>query len=163
MIRSRDVESGPAVRTGRGATKGPRNRKAPSVLHQEPGAVTWAREKAGLTKRALAGMVGLSEQYLGEFESGWRNASPTNLKKIADALNCPVAILERKRFHHSETALGNIDSLGNAIGAPGEYTIAGRLDTMEQRIGTIEVRLGRIERVLFALARAQGIDPETAG
>lgn len=44
------------------------------------------------------------------------------------------------------TAFGNIDSLANAIGAPGDRTIAQRLDT--------------IERVLFAMARAQGIDPD---
>ncbi|WP_406191787.1 hypothetical protein OG331_47560 [Streptomyces sp. NBC_01017] len=44
------------------------------------------------------------------------------------------------------TAFGNIDSLANAIGAPGERTITQRLDG--------------IERVLFALARAQGIDPD---
>ncbi|WP_432197048.1 hypothetical protein [Streptomyces sp. bgisy027] len=44
------------------------------------------------------------------------------------------------------TAFGNIDSLANAIGAPGERPIADRLDT--------------IERVLFAVARAQGIDPD---
>ncbi|MEU3282929.1 hypothetical protein [Streptomyces antibioticus] len=44
------------------------------------------------------------------------------------------------------TAFGNIDSLANAIGAPGDRTISQRLDS--------------IERVLFALARAQGIDPD---
>ncbi|MGW2331685.1 hypothetical protein ACWC5C_38875 [Streptomyces sp. NPDC001700] len=46
------------------------------------------------------------------------------------------------------TAFGNIDSLANAVGAPGDRSIAQRLDS--------------IERVLFALARAQGIDPDTA-
>lgn len=46
------------------------------------------------------------------------------------------------------TAFGNIDSLANAIGAPGDRTVSQRLDT--------------IERVLFALARAQGIDPDEA-
>ncbi|MEU6258655.1 hypothetical protein [Streptomyces sp. NPDC047043] len=44
------------------------------------------------------------------------------------------------------TVFGNIDSLANAIGAPGERTITDRLDG--------------IERVLFALARAQGLDPD---
>ncbi|MEU7088005.1 hypothetical protein [Streptomyces achromogenes] len=44
------------------------------------------------------------------------------------------------------TAFGNIDSLANAVGAPGERSITDRLDT--------------IERVLFALARAQGVDPD---
>ncbi|MEW1678118.1 hypothetical protein AB0O47_33505 [Streptomyces noursei] len=46
------------------------------------------------------------------------------------------------------TAFGNIDSLADAVGSPGERSITQRLDT--------------IERVLFALARAQGIDPDAA-
>lgn len=75
----------------------PRIRTRPSRLHQEPEAVTWAREKAGLTKRALADLVGISEQLMGEIESGWRSATPANLAKIATALNCPVVMLERKR------------------------------------------------------------------
>ncbi len=75
----------------------PRTRTRPSRLHQEPEAVTWAREKAGLTKRALANMIGISEQLMGEIESGWRNATPVNLAKIAAALNCPIVVVERKR------------------------------------------------------------------
>lgn len=72
-------------------------RRRPRVLNQEPSAVTWAREKCELTKRALAEAVGISEQLMNEIESGWRNATPANLRKIADALNCPVVLLERKR------------------------------------------------------------------
>ncbi|WP_328916285.1 MULTISPECIES: helix-turn-helix domain-containing protein [unclassified Streptomyces] len=75
----------------------PRPRTRPRHLHQEPEAVTWAREKAGLTKRALARQIGISEVLMGEIESGWRNATPTNLAKIAQALNCPLVALERKR------------------------------------------------------------------
>lgn len=75
----------------------PRTRTRPSRLHQEPEAVTWARQKAGLTKRALADKVGISEQLMGEIESGWRSATPANLTKIAEALNCPLVALERKR------------------------------------------------------------------
>ncbi len=52
------------------------------------------------------------------------------------------------------TTFGCTGPLGNAIGVPGERAIAGRLDTIEERLGTIE-------RVLFVLACAQGIDPET--
>ncbi|MBD0735289.1 helix-turn-helix domain-containing protein [Streptomyces sp. CBMA29] len=74
-----------------------RKRKRPGRLRQEPEAVTWAREKAGLTKRALAAKVGISEQLAGEIKSGWRNATPANLNRIAEALNCPVVVLERKR------------------------------------------------------------------
>ncbi|MFI6586003.1 hypothetical protein [Embleya sp. NPDC050493] len=43
-----------------------------------------------------------------------------------------------------QTAFRNVVSLADAVGAPGDRSIAQRLDT--------------IERVLFALARAQGID-----
>jgi transcriptional regulator with XRE-family HTH domain len=75
-----------------------RKRIRPSKLHQEPESVTWAREKAGLTKRALADLVGISEQLMGEIESGWRSATPANLARIAAVLNCPIVVLERKRY-----------------------------------------------------------------
>ncbi len=74
-----------------------RTRTRPLTLDHEPEAVTWARKKAGLTKRALAHAIGISEQLMGEIESGWRNATPANLIKIATALNCPLVSLERKR------------------------------------------------------------------
>jgi transcriptional regulator with XRE-family HTH domain len=72
-------------------------RQRPRKLHHEPAAVTWAREKNGLTKRAVAQAIGISEQLMSEIESGWRNATPANLAKIADVLNCPVVVLERKQ------------------------------------------------------------------
>ncbi|BBB00276.1 hypothetical protein RVR_7273 [Actinacidiphila reveromycinica] len=74
-------------------------RRRPKRLNQEPEAVTWAREKVGLTKRELAADVGISEQLMGEIESGWRSATPSNLAKIAGALNCPLVALERKRWN----------------------------------------------------------------
>jgi transcriptional regulator with XRE-family HTH domain len=74
-----------------------RKRMRPSKLDHEPEAVTWARKKAGVTKRALAEKIGISEQLMSEIESGWRNATPANLAKIAEALNCPLVALERKR------------------------------------------------------------------
>ncbi len=79
------------------ATDSTSRRKRTQTLHHEPEAVTWARTKAGLTKRALARQIGISEALMGEIESGWRSATPTNLTKIATALNCPVVFLERKR------------------------------------------------------------------
>jgi len=88
----------------------PRARTRPSRLHQEPEAVTWAREKAGLTKRALADLVGISEQLMGEIESGWRSATPANLVKIAEALNCPLVVLERKRYVGAASAAGTSSS-----------------------------------------------------
>ena len=74
-----------------------RKRTRPRTLDHEPEAVTWARKKAGLTKRALAELIGISEQLMNEIESGWRNATPANLAKLAQALNCPIVVLERKR------------------------------------------------------------------
>jgi transcriptional regulator with XRE-family HTH domain len=74
-----------------------RVRTRPRALDHEPEAITWARKKAGLTKRALAREICISEQLMGEIESGWRNATPANLTKIANALNCPLVSLERKR------------------------------------------------------------------
>ncbi|BBA96093.1 hypothetical protein RVR_1234 [Actinacidiphila reveromycinica] len=82
----------------------PRSRARPRRLCQEPEAVTWAREKAGLTKRALAARIGISEQLMGEIESGRRNATPANLLKIAAALNCPVVVLEGKRGSNATDA-----------------------------------------------------------
>lgn len=72
-----------------------RPRGAP--LSHAPAAVTFAREKAGLTKRALAASCGISEQLMCDIEAGRRNATPSNLKKLAQALNCPVVALEAPR------------------------------------------------------------------
>lgn len=69
--------------------------KAP--LDHEPEAVTYAREKAGLTRAALADRCGVSLSLISQIESGKRNATPSMLHKLAEALNCPVVILERKR------------------------------------------------------------------
>lgn len=92
-----------------------RRRQRPRSLHHEPQAVTWAREKTGLTKRALARTVGISEQLLGEIESGWRSTTPSNLARIAHALNCPVVLLERQRW---DTAPVNGDGDATAEGTP---------------------------------------------
>jgi transcriptional regulator with XRE-family HTH domain len=86
-----------------------RRRTRPRRLHHEPEAVTWAREKAGLTKRALADIVGVSEQLVGEIGSGWRSATPANLLKIAAALNCPLVVtldFRKQSAAQSKTAVG---------------------------------------------------------
>ncbi|MEU0181505.1 helix-turn-helix transcriptional regulator [Streptomyces sp. NPDC006207] len=72
---------------------GPRKRP----LNHSPEAVTYAREQAGLTKRALAQRIGISEQLMGEIESGRRNATPERIKQLAEALSCPRVALEAKR------------------------------------------------------------------
>jgi transcriptional regulator with XRE-family HTH domain len=71
--------------------------RAPERLNQEPQAVTWAREKAGLSQAQLARECNVARSLISEIEAGTRNATPENLIKIARALNCPVVFLERKR------------------------------------------------------------------
>ncbi len=66
-------------------------------MAHDPEAVTAAREKAGLSKRDLAAQIGVSEQLMGQIEAGERNATPANLTKLAKALGCPQAELERNR------------------------------------------------------------------
>lgn len=80
----------------------PGRRRPSGPLNQEPAAITYARERSGLTKQALADMAGISPQLMGEIESGWRNATPPVLLRIAEALNCPIVVLEAKRVVASE-------------------------------------------------------------
>jgi len=79
-----------------------RPRGAP--FNHEPQSVTFARQRAGMTKRALATACGFSEQLMCDIEAGRRNATPEKLRKIAAALNCPVVALEAKRPGTPETA-----------------------------------------------------------
>lgn len=66
-------------------------------LNHEPRAVIYAREKAGLTQDQLAERCGISQQLVSKIETGTRNATPRVLARIAEALNCPVVVLEAKR------------------------------------------------------------------
>lgn len=66
-------------------------------LDHEPEAVEYARRKAGLSKTDLAKRLGISLSLISMIESGDRNATPALLLRLADALNCPVVVLERKR------------------------------------------------------------------
>ncbi|MFD4830219.1 multiprotein-bridging factor 1 family protein [Streptomyces uncialis] len=66
-------------------------------LNHEPEAVEYARTKAGLSKTALAAELGVSLSLISEIEHGTRNAQPELLIRMAQALNCPLVVLERKR------------------------------------------------------------------
>ena len=68
-----------------------------SLTHQNPEALTFARVAKGWSQTDLAAAVGISRSLLCEMEKGTRGATPANLKRIADVLNCPVSVLERKR------------------------------------------------------------------
>ncbi|MEM7189190.1 MAG: helix-turn-helix transcriptional regulator [Pseudomonadota bacterium] len=52
-----------------------------------------ARRDAGLTRRALAGLTGMSERYLAQIEMGTGNVSISRLKGIAEALRMPISDL----------------------------------------------------------------------
>lgn len=73
-------------------------------MRHAPEAVTYARENAGLTKRALAEAMGISEQLMNDIEAGRRNATPANLQKLAQILNCPKVVLEAKHPQPEVTA-----------------------------------------------------------
>lgn len=75
----------------------PNAERAPGRLNQEPSAVRWARKRSGLTQAALARRAELSRTLVVEIEGGTRNATDENLIKLAEALNCPLVVLERKR------------------------------------------------------------------
>jgi transcriptional regulator with XRE-family HTH domain len=73
-------------------------RKRPrEPLNHEPEALTWAREKSGLTRAAVADALHCAPSLVTEMEQGTRNCTPANLIKLAEILNCPVVVLERKR------------------------------------------------------------------
>lgn len=72
-------------------------RRVPKRLNHEPKAVRWARERSGLSQTALAKRAGLARTLVVEIEKGTRSATPENLLKLAEAMNCPVVVLERKR------------------------------------------------------------------
>lgn len=75
----------------------PTRRPHGAPLHHAPEAVTYAREQAGLTKRALAEKCGFSEQLMCDIEAGRRSATPAKLAQMAAVLNCPKVVLEAKR------------------------------------------------------------------
>ncbi|MGO4430280.1 multiprotein-bridging factor 1 family protein [Streptomyces sp. MCAF7] len=83
-----------------------RPRGAP--LTHVPEAVTFARERAGLTKRALAEACGFSEQLLNDIESGRRNATPAKLRILSAELNCPLVVLEARRTGVPEPVLSAV-------------------------------------------------------
>ncbi|WP_155054518.1 helix-turn-helix domain-containing protein [Streptomyces blattellae] len=76
----------------------PRPRKPPkSPLDHEPEALAYARRKAGLSQAELARRVGVAFSLVSEWERGTRNCTHANQIKVAETLNCPVVVLERKR------------------------------------------------------------------
>lgn len=73
-------------------------RRAPArPLRQDPGAITRAREAKRWTQDTLARAVGISPGHMSEIEKGTRGASLTLIDRLAEALECPVSVIERGR------------------------------------------------------------------
>ena len=81
------------------AMKTDANPRAPKykALNQEPSHITRAREWARMTKTQLANASGISLSLMSDIEHGARSATPEVLARIAEVLNCPIAMLERRR------------------------------------------------------------------
>lgn len=55
--------------------------------------LTTIRERSGLSKTALAELAGVDRTLIHRLENGERNASPTIIRRLADALDCPLMAL----------------------------------------------------------------------
>jgi transcriptional regulator with XRE-family HTH domain len=56
-------------------------------------ALTEIRRRSGLSKSALADRAGVDRTLIHRLENGERNASPAVMRKLADALQCPLMAL----------------------------------------------------------------------
>lgn len=73
-----------------------RTRRPPKQpLDHNPRAVFLARTNAELTQQQVADRCGVSKSLISEIENGTRNARLPMIRKLAEALRCPVESLER--------------------------------------------------------------------
>jgi transcriptional regulator with XRE-family HTH domain len=68
------------------------------TLEHEPEAVVYARKNAGLNMTQAADLIGCSLGLLNDIEKGRRNATAERLRKMAQVYNCPLVVLQRKRW-----------------------------------------------------------------
>lgn len=66
------------------------------------------REKDGHSVRSLADAADMSYGYLADLENGRREPNPRVTKKLAEALNVPISVLEKDRrpLGHTCTTCG---------------------------------------------------------
>ncbi len=58
-------------------------------------ALTVIRERTGYSKAKLAELAGVDRTLVHRLENGERRATPTVMRKLADALGCPLGALMR--------------------------------------------------------------------
>lgn len=56
-------------------------------------ALTEIRQRSGLSKAALANLAGVDRTLIHRLENGERSATPSVMRKLADALQCPLVAL----------------------------------------------------------------------
>ncbi len=112
------------------------------------------RDEAGLTRRRLSELSGLSERYLAQLESGDGNISILLIRRVAEALHCSLAQLlsDQAADPEIEAALGVLRTL-----EPGQRHQA--VATLQQRFG--EMSRERARRI--ALVGLRGAGKSTLG
>jgi transcriptional regulator with XRE-family HTH domain len=80
-------------------------KKPKDPLDHDPESVTWARVRRGLTKRELAGNLGVAPSLITEIEKGTRNATPPMILRLANELGVPTDELLRKSLRRPSPAV----------------------------------------------------------
>lgn len=62
-------------------------------MHLNRSALAAIRERTGYSQAELAKQAGVDRTLIFRLEKGERNASPTVIRKLADALQCPLHAL----------------------------------------------------------------------
>lgn len=71
--------------------------RPPSPIEIDPVALAVLREKDGHSKTSLAKAAGIALGYLSDLESGRRKGNPKVIGQLAEALNVPRSLLEKRR------------------------------------------------------------------
>ncbi|HYH19736.1 MAG TPA: helix-turn-helix domain-containing protein [Azospirillum sp.] len=75
-----------------------------------------ARNRQGLTRKALARLSGVSERHLAQLETGRGNISILLLRRVAQAMNAPLCDLVREEEAALQPAAAG-DSVGDMLAA----------------------------------------------
>jgi transcriptional regulator with XRE-family HTH domain len=84
-----------------------------SALRHSPEALRWVRRQQGWATAELARASGLAVSTITGLENGSRTVGPVALAKLAEALECPQAVLEAGQINAVATsAVSALDLLG---------------------------------------------------
>lgn len=124
-----------------------------------PSRLVLARKRRGMTKRALAERVGLTDRSITAFESGAAEPSEPTLTRIAQALRFPLAFFDASDLEEIPEAAASFRSLSKMTAAQRNSAVAA---------GTLALALDDWIAERFRLPEANvpklgpHVDPETA-